>query len=456
MRWITGVLVLAAACKGGKHDASSTGSATPPPVTPPVAAPADAEPAAAFSQAITSDGIGPINASTDPAAVASLFPGLTAKVEHAEASGRSIDTTSLAWPSGVTIAQLVVDNIRNEVRADAVAANFATAKGVRVGSTITELVTAYPDTECRRETVPETSTQALYCTAVSLPNIQFHLDPAALTGTDGKVPAARLQAMKLTRIRWVHARPSDGTATAAAGELKPFCLAAGADLVVDRLVLNGDSLTFCAPGEGSLSCGTVSLATGEVTTPATPPAKPAEADTHVDTENARKLQRGEGGVWTVVDTHSQKTTATLKLKDSDHTCIGDAQFVGPAIYVEAQACDKHQSVGYLFKPTGEAIGRIDAANLYKSRPFMIDGDRALLHASDSTDVVFVQVSKAKQAITPTATPEEAEGIPTHVMASVTPFVKLPGNKVASVGSSVAVLDPETGALEKHFLLPTCK
>jgi hypothetical protein len=206
-------LVMLVACRGGGGGAvpREPGSAPPATATPPptTAAGGDASPAASPSVLITPGGVGPLNAATDPRAIAALFPGMIAKTEHAEAEDYSYDDTAISdRAGGGPELHVIVDRMRDErsiFRVDVVGPRFATAKDIRVGSSVGELAAAYPDASCTRATYsenPEGFDRALFCESKSLPNLWFHLDPDALKGPDGKVAIAKLAALKLNRILW--------------------------------------------------------------------------------------------------------------------------------------------------------------------------------------------------------------------------------------------------------------
>jgi hypothetical protein len=203
------VLVLLVACKPGDK-----GVAQPPAL----AGSGGSAPTASFSRWITPEGVGPLNAATDPETVASLFPGMTAKTEHAEAEDYSNDDTAISNPDGGgPVLHVVVDNMRDNkaiFRVDVVGAIFATQKDIRVGSSVGDFAAAYPDASCARATYasnPEGFDEALYCESASLPNLTFHLDPKALSVPDGKVAIAKLAAFRFNRIIWLRPRPASIT-----------------------------------------------------------------------------------------------------------------------------------------------------------------------------------------------------------------------------------------------------
>src|SRR5262249_12109303 len=102
-----------------------------------------------FSRWITPEGVGPLNAATDPTTVVSLLPGMTAKTEHVEAEDHSSDDTTISNPDGSgPVLHIVVDNMRDDkaiFRIDVVGAMFATRKNIRVGSSVGDFAAAYPD-----------------------------------------------------------------------------------------------------------------------------------------------------------------------------------------------------------------------------------------------------------------------------------------------------------------------
>jgi hypothetical protein len=220
----TCALALLVACKAGDPATPSppraVASVAPAPgVTAAPALPIDAgaaavDAAAAWSTRISAAGVGPITASTDPAAVASLLVGLTATTAHHETEDSSRDDTTLASARGPELV-VVVENVRDPqaiFRVDVVGPMFATERGVRVGSSVADLVAAYPDATCTRahyDPNPEGFDEALFCSAASLPNVGFFLDPAARRLRDGKVAIARIKALRFRRILWRRPDPAD-------------------------------------------------------------------------------------------------------------------------------------------------------------------------------------------------------------------------------------------------------
>lgn len=215
-------LAMLVACRGGGGGAAprDPGSATTSPTASPTTAggggaAAPAAPAASTSVLISPAGVGPLNAATDPRAVAALLPGMIAKTEHAEAEDYSYDDIAISdRAGGAPVLHVIVDRMRDErsiFRVDVVGPRFATAKDIRVGSSVGELAAAYPDAACTRATYsenPEGFDRALFCESKSLPNVWFHLDPDALKGPDGKVAIGKLATLELDRILWRRPDPA--------------------------------------------------------------------------------------------------------------------------------------------------------------------------------------------------------------------------------------------------------
>jgi hypothetical protein len=211
------ILLALGACKNDKP-APAAGSAAPPPpvvadapkpVAPPVAdAPA---PPATFDQSIRTDGVGPINGDTDPSTIVPMFPGLDNTVGHDEGEDHSSDTTAYST-HGVHVFDVVVDNMRDEkhvFRVDIFGGMLVTHDGIRVGSTVAELLAKDDSIKCQRRTYsdnPEGFDHALYCETAKLPNLAFYLDDKALPGSDGKVIIAKLAHLKFNRIIWLNPR----------------------------------------------------------------------------------------------------------------------------------------------------------------------------------------------------------------------------------------------------------
>ena len=170
--------------------------------------PNGARSAATLSQAVTNDGVGPITASTAAQALEGLFPGLVATVEHHEAEDHSYDITSFATGERIQVLDVVVDNTlgSNHVfRVDVYGSSFVTNDGIHVGSTVADFVAKDEAVTCRREAYtsnPENFTTALFCTSPRLPNLAFYLDDAVPPTANGKVPLAKVAALKFVRIIW--------------------------------------------------------------------------------------------------------------------------------------------------------------------------------------------------------------------------------------------------------------
>jgi hypothetical protein len=208
------VLIGVLACKNDKPapTAGSASGATAPAMpadaatAKPVAADA-APPPATFEQAITSDGVGPINGDTDPAKLRDLFPGMKLDVQHDEGEDHSLDTYVLSAGTSHA-ADIIVDNFHSKVRVfrvDVWSSLFATKDNIRVGSSVQDFLAKDDSITCKRESYapnPEHFEHALYCESQRLPNLAFYLDDKALPGSDGKVVLAKVAAMKLTRIIW--------------------------------------------------------------------------------------------------------------------------------------------------------------------------------------------------------------------------------------------------------------
>jgi hypothetical protein len=208
------ILFVLGACKSDKPPPAAGSAAPPPPVVAdapkPVAPPVDAAPPpATFDQSIRSDGVGPIKSDTDPSTMVPMFPGLESKVDHVEAEDHSSDTTSFST-HGVHVFDVVVDNMRDPkhvFRVDIFGGMLATHDGIRVGSTVADLLAKDDGITCNRRTFsnnPEGFDHALYCDTAKLPNLTFYVDDKKLPGSDGKVIIAKLAQMKFTRIIWLN------------------------------------------------------------------------------------------------------------------------------------------------------------------------------------------------------------------------------------------------------------
>jgi hypothetical protein len=209
------ILLALGACKNDKP-APAAGSAAPPPpvvadapkpVAPPVAD--GAAVLATFDQSIRSDGVGPIKSDSAPSTIVPMFPGLDSNVDHQEGEDHSSDTTSFST-HGVHVLDVVVDNMRDDkhvFRVDIFGGMLATHDGIRIGSTVADLLAKDDSIACQRRTYsnnPEGFDHALYCETAKLPNVTFYLDDKALPGSDGKVIVAKLAQMKFTRIIWLN------------------------------------------------------------------------------------------------------------------------------------------------------------------------------------------------------------------------------------------------------------
>ena len=459
--------IVCAACKGGDHAAPSTGSATPPPPAP-VPAPAPPTPTTptttvmAFSQVITTDGVGPVNAKTDPKTVASLFAGLDAKTEHADREGHSLDDTILSLPGGPAVLHVVVDNtIGPQVfRVDAVGSMFAVGGTLRVGSTVADLVGRYSDAVCERQTVdhdPEGFGHALACTSPSLAHVEFQLDPAASPGSDGKVLAAKIAGLKFNRITW-RAPSVAQAATASDTSGKPFCFEPNTDLAIDRIVATDDAVTFCAPIGGTSTCITASLATGAFTgaVGAPPPLPAAEPPLRVTSDGKQKLVKS-GKTISLTDATGKGGNA-LSVGNGDYKCVENAQFLGANVYATASQCDKPRSAGYLFSAAGEAIGSpLDGVNLQGAKPFRMRGDRWAFHSSDSEAVLVVDVANGEQGTIDLLSDDQTKQCcVVTVHPRVAPLALTPKGKLVALGASLAVIDLSSGKAEHAWLLPACQ
>jgi len=209
------ILLALGACKNDKP-APAAGSAAPPPppvvvdAPKPVAPPVDAAAVlATFDQSIRADGVGPIKSDTDPSTIVPMFPGLDSTVDHVEAEDHASDTTAFST-HGVHVFDVVVDKMRDEkrvFRVDIFGGMLATHDGIRVGSTVADLLAKDDGIACQRRTYsnnPEGFDHAMYCETAKLPNVTFYLDDKALPGSDGKVIVAKLAQMKFTRIIWLN------------------------------------------------------------------------------------------------------------------------------------------------------------------------------------------------------------------------------------------------------------
>ena len=467
MKLLVLAIVGLVACKGGDKAAPSpTGSATTPPPPPqpaaPATPPAPAPPAASFTQNITADGIGPVTTASDPKAIASLFPGLEAKTEHADREGHSIDETVLSLPGGPPVLHVVVDNMLSDTqvsRVDAVGSMFATSGGIRVGSTVADLVAKFPDAECKRETYTrnaENIGSALFCETASLAHVSFHLDPAALEGSDGKVLAARIASLKLTRITW---RPKLVAQAAGDAGGQPFCFEPNTELAIDRLVATDDDATFCGGVNGKLTCVTASFATGAFTgtAGAVPPPTVVDPPARVSSDGSHKLVKTGKGL-SLVDAKTGKDGVALAVGEGEFKCIDNGRFLGADIYATASLCNQPRSIGYVFSPTGERIGdKLDGINLQDAKPFHMRGDRWAFHSADSESVLIIDVANGEQGTVDLLTPDQVSHCcDVTVHATIPPFTLTPKGKLVSVGGALAVIDLATGKAEHAWPLPGCK
>jgi hypothetical protein len=464
------VVAFAAGCKGGnKTPAPAAGSGEPGSGSGSVAvapSPADAAAASAtFSQTISAGGVGPLTATTDPKTIGSLFPGLEAKTEHEEGEDHSFDTTTLSQ-GGTAVLDAVVDNFVSDkqiFRVDVLGSRFATAKGIRIGSTVAELVAAYPDATCKRETYEanlEGFDKALMCEAPGLANVAFFLDPQALTGPDGKVLTAKLASFKFQRIIWLspnHAAGGGDTANAAPAG-KPYCFPRDTPTYLDRISATDDAVMFCAKSDKATACVTASLATGAVTGAANPPPVPeAVAPATTSADGTRRVDNGKNAIH-ILDAKTGKTVKSIRIGDPEFKCTEGSQYLGSTLYATSSLCDKPRSVGWLFDKSGELIGdKLDGVNLQGAKPFHLGGDRWAFRSSDSEDVLVVDVTTGKQRVISVLTPAQVGGCcDVNLAPKIAPLALTPSGKLVEVGASVAVIDPGKPKAEHAWLLPACK
>ena len=476
MKTLTFTLALLVACgKGDNKTAGGSGASGETPSAGSGSAEAPPEvPTGNFPQTITPEAVGPLKPTTNPKIVAAMFPGLDATTKHEEGEDHSSDDTSIALHNGAVVLHVITDNMRDAstiFRVDVVGSMFATEAGIRVGSTVADFFAKYPDAGCRRETYtpnPEHFDKALLCDTAALPNLTFYLDPKALEGPDGKVAAAKLAAFKFERIIW-HPRRADtgrpvatGSAATGSGSAapagpapgQPYCFDPNADFVVDRIVATDDSATFCGAPNGAQACVTVAFATGVFTVATSAPAATAPVKpVTVDSEGGKKIS-GTNKAVAIVDVKSGKPLQALQAGDKDFSCVESAQYLGAEILVVVSQCDKPVAHGYMFKPGGEALSKIDGINLMGVKPFRIKGGNWALHAYDTNHVMILNAPQGEGGTVDVAPPGVAKDL--RIRASIPPFVMTPKGRLVSVGTAVAVIDIFEGKAEHQYALPTCK
>lgn len=169
-------------------------------------APLDAGP----STLISSAGVGPFNLKTpdDEGAIAKLVPGFRVSRDTNESESHELHeyTISGAKPSLFMIMDAYRDGaiVTIEVRDPL----FATANGIRVGSTIREAAAAYADLVCQFERYDPSLDvyrieQRLFCESPGLPNVSFELDAKAWRGKPSKIAIGKLADRKIHHILWV-------------------------------------------------------------------------------------------------------------------------------------------------------------------------------------------------------------------------------------------------------------
>jgi uncharacterized protein DUF1131 len=475
-RYVLVLLALAACGKGdkaasgsgeasGSGSSGSSGTAETPPPTGSGSAPAT------FAQTISSAGVGPLNASTDPKTIGSLFPGLDAKTEHNEGEDHSADTTLLSQ-NGTVVLDVVVDNIRSDkdiFRIDVLGSRFATAAGIRIGSTVADFVSAYPDGSCKRETYTanaESFDKALMCEAPAVPNVAFYLDEKEFPGPDGKIAAAKIAGLKFKRIIWLSPKHGGGTGGGTGGSTpvanvpagQPFCFEPGAEVMVDRIVATDDAATFCATVAGKLQCITASLSTGELTTAGKTPDKPAaEASIVTSSDGTKKLRRTAKGI-EIQDAKTNRVLETLTPGDGAFKCVDGARYLGDEILVTVGMCDQPRAAGFLFDGEGKQLGpKIDGINMADTRAFRIKGARYAIHSADSEKVLILDAATGDAGLVELLTPAQVKACcEVKAGASVPPFALTPKGKLVSIGAALSVIDLGTGKPEHAWLLPTCK
>ena len=484
MKTLTFVLAVASLLACGKGDNKGAGSGASGEAPPPgsgAASGAEAvqepPPNSGFSQTITSEAVGPLKPTTNPKIVAAMFPGMDVTTKHDEGEDHSSDDTSVALhTTGAVVLHVIADNMRDSAaifRVDVVGSMFATEAGIRVGSTVQDFVTKYPDASCRRETYtpnPEHFDKALLCETQLLPNLTFYIDPNSVTGPDGKVAIAKLAAQKFDRIIWHPKRAETGPAhvatgsnTGSAGSAAPvgpppgaaYCFDTNADFVVDRIVATDSAATFCGTPGGALTCVSVAFDSGSFTVAqtaptATPPVKPVT----VDSEGVKKVS-GTNKLVSIVDVKSGKAIQALAAGDKDYSCVESAQYLGAEILVTVSTCDKPVAHGFMFKPDGAALSKIDGINLYGVKPFRIKGGDWALHAYDTNNVMILNAPHGEGGMVEVQPPSLVKDL--RIRSSIPPFVLTPKGKLVSIGiNAVAVIDVMEGKPDHQYALPVCK
>jgi hypothetical protein len=470
MRTLTLIALLAACGKGGDKGAGSgsatenSGSAGSATTAPPPAA--DASTVATFKQTITSGGVGPVTDKTDPASVAMLFPGLDSVTTHDVAEDHNFDTVTFSQ-SGTVVLDVVITNMNRApqiFRVDVYGSRFATMAGIRIGSTVGDLVAKDPNVECRRETYdpnPEHFDKALFCESPALQNVRFYLDWDALQGPNGKVIVSKLAALPFKRIIWMppQAAAPTGPTPAEVAAAGPYCFAPNTEFVVDRFVATDDNATFCAPTGGKLTCVTVTLATGAFAfaAGAPPPKPPAEPSPMVDSDGKFKLKRTPKAV-SIVDAKTNKDITTLNVGDKDFRCVESVRFLRSYIYATASLCNMPRAVGFIYSPDGKQQGgTLDGVNLQDSLPFHLKGDRWAFKSNDTEAVMILDAANGDVGAVDPMTKEQAgKCCPAKITGTIPPLALTPKNKLISLGGVVGVIDLATGKAEHSWPLPICK
>jgi hypothetical protein len=203
------IVLVCIGCKGGKRPVKHDDASIVPADAAIADAPADAavSDAAAIPHAITSDGVGPLNAkATDEEAFKKLLPGFAVKSEHRQAEAYSYDELLVSKDGKLALRAVVQSGKLFKI--EVVDAMFAIDAGLTVGRTAGELAARMTDLKCAYEKYdPEGDAEhvdrALRCESQSLPRILFELDKNAFTGAIGPVAPKAIAARKIVEIVWL-------------------------------------------------------------------------------------------------------------------------------------------------------------------------------------------------------------------------------------------------------------
>jgi hypothetical protein len=153
---------------------------------------------------ISDDGVGPITLATKPAELVTLYPGATS--DHKEAEDYSFDVYSVG-PADKPILTAITNNGGDGFfKVTVLGGNFATAEGVGVGTTISELAAKYPDLACKFAKYgpnPEDFVEALFCETPKYKHLTFNLDTKGWKKKPGKVEVAAIATRTVQKILWV-------------------------------------------------------------------------------------------------------------------------------------------------------------------------------------------------------------------------------------------------------------